>query len=165
MRYGTFSNIQRSAGKLRGIKAYLDIFRLYCGILILIRMGILGVCFALGEGEKLKTSLVTGPSFMSVSWPVLEFMSVSCPVLELQKFSLINDLSEIWKSDIPLSEFYPLSGDCGELEIPNLARISLIKCHCFYCFWVIKGKPTGGIPPSPSPRLGLSYIWQILNSV
>ena len=45
----------------------------------------------------------------------------------------------------------PISGDWGELEIPNLARISnemllnAAKCqgHSFYRVWVIKGKPTG----------------------
>ena len=40
--------------------------------------------------------------------------------------------------------------------------LNAAKCHgyCFYHFWVIKGKPTGGkgwgvkLPPPP-PRLGL----------
>ena len=27
------------------------------------------------------------------------------------------------------SEFYPMSGDWGELWIPNLVRMSLIKCY------------------------------------
>ena len=30
-----------------------------------------------------------------------------------------------------LSEFYPISGDKGELGIPNLARMSLVKCYEF----------------------------------
>ena len=31
------------------------------------------------------------------------------------------------KSEIPSSEFWPISGDWDELGIPNLARISLIR--------------------------------------
>ena len=32
-------------------------------------------------------------------------------------------------SEIPPSEFRPISGDSGELEIPNLERMSLMKCY------------------------------------
>ena len=49
-------------------------------------------------------------------------------VLELLQFSLIKDWQEIWKSKIPPSEFCPISGNWGELVIPNLAWMSLIKC-------------------------------------
>ena len=38
-------------------------------------------------------------------------------------------LTKIWKSEIPLSEFCPISRDCGELGIPNLAQMSLIKSY------------------------------------
>ena len=31
--------------------------------------------------------------------------------------------------EIPPSEFRPISGDSGELEIPNLERMSLMKCY------------------------------------
>ena len=64
-------------------------------------------------------SLVTGPSFMSIS----------SLVLELWQFSLIRDWPEIRKSEIPISEFYPISEDWNELEIPNLAQMSLMKCY------------------------------------
>ena len=67
----------------------------------------------------LLSSLVTGPSFMSIS----------SLVLELWQFSFIRDWPEIRKSEIPPSEFCPISGDWGELGIPNLARMSLIKCY------------------------------------
>ena len=67
----------------------------------------------------LLSSLVTGPSFMSMS----------SLVLELWQFSFIRDWPEIRKSEIPLSEFLPISGDWGELGMPNLARMSLIKCY------------------------------------
>ena len=102
------------------------------------------------------SSLVTGPNFVSIS----------SLVLELWKFPFIRDWPEIRKSELPLSEFCPISGDWGELRIPNLARTSLIKYYwmlqkcqgnSFYRFWVIKGKPivaqTTSLPP---PRLGLN---------
>ena len=67
----------------------------------------------------LLSSLVTGPSFMSV-------LSL---VLKLWQFSFIRDWPEIRKSEIPSSEFCLISGDCGKLWIPNLARMSLIECY------------------------------------
>ena len=39
------------------------------------------------------------------------------------------DWPEIWKSEIPPSEFCPISGDWGKLEVPNAARTSLMKCY------------------------------------
>ena len=60
--------------------------------------------------------LVTGPSFWSISL-----------VLESWQFSFIRDWPEIRKSEIPPSEFCPISEDWGKLGIPNLARMSLIK--------------------------------------
>ena len=105
----------------------------------------------------LLSSLVTGPSFMSIS----------SLVLELWQFSFMRDWPEIRKSEIPPSEFCPISGDWGELWIPNLARMSLTECYwmlqtsrvtAFSVSWVIKGKPTGGKGglklPSPTPDLG-----------
>ena len=65
------------------------------------------------------SNLVTGPSFMSIS----------SLVLELWQFSFIRDWPEIRKSEIPPSEFCPISGDWGELWIPNLARMNLIECY------------------------------------
>ena len=57
------------------------------------------------------------------------FMSISSLVLKLWQFSFIKDWPEIRKSEIPPSEFCPISGDWGELWIPNLAQMSLIKCY------------------------------------
>ena len=68
-------------------------------------------------------SLVTGSSSMSMS----------SLVLELWQFSFTWDWPEIWKLEIPPSEFFPISGDWGRLGIPNLARMSLIKCY-----WMLK---------------------------
>ena len=41
----------------------------------------------------------------------------------------IKDWPEIWKLEIPLSQFCPISRDWGELAIPSVAQMSLIKCH------------------------------------
>ena len=71
------------------------------------------------------SSLVTRPSFMSVS----------SLVLELWLYSFIKDWPEIRKSEIPPFVFCPISRDwykSGIREksgIRNLARISLIKCY------------------------------------
>ena len=50
-------------------------------------------------------------------------------VLELWQFSFMRDWPEIRKSEIPTSEFFPISGDWSELWIPNLTRMSLIECY------------------------------------
>ena len=65
------------------------------------------------------SSLVTGPSFMSIS----------SLVLELWQFSFLRDWPEIWKLEIPPSEFFPISEDWGKLWIPNFARMSVIECY------------------------------------
>ena len=65
------------------------------------------------------SSLGTGPNFIPMS----------SLVLELWQFLFIRDWPEIRKSEIPPSEFCPISGDWGELWIPNLAQMSLIKCY------------------------------------
>ena len=49
------------------------------------------------------SSLFTGPYFMSISFLVLE----------LYQFAVIRDRSEIRKSEILLSKFYPIFGDWG----------------------------------------------------
>ena len=67
----------------------------------------------------LLSSLVTGPSFMSIS----------SLILELWQFSFVRDRPEIRKSEILPFEYCPISGDWTELEIPNLAWISLMKCY------------------------------------
>ena len=66
------------------------------------------------------SSLVTGP----------RFMSISSLVLELWQFSFIRDWPEIRKSPkTSPSKFCPISGDWGNLEIPNLAQMSLLTCY------------------------------------
>ena len=67
----------------------------------------------------LLSSLVTGPSFMSIA----------SLVLELWQFSFIRDWTEIWKLKILPSEFCLISGDWGELWTPNVERMSLIECY------------------------------------
>ena len=67
----------------------------------------------------LLSGLVTGPSFMSIS----------SLVLELWQVSFIRDWPKTQKSEIPPSEFCPISADWDEVEIPNLAQTPLIKCY------------------------------------
>ena len=110
----------------------------------------------------LLSSLVTDPSFMSIS-PL---------VLELWQFSFIKDWPEIQKSKIPPSEICPISGDWPKLGIPNLSWMYLIKSY-----WMLQysrvtaftvspellketqqeggGSGWWNYPPPP-PRLGLS---------
>ena len=71
----------------------------------------------------LLSSLVTGPSFMSIS----------SLVQELWQFLFIRDWPEIRKSEIPPSEFCPISEEWSKLEIPNLTQRSLMKCY-----WMLK---------------------------
>ena len=91
-------------------------------------------------------------------------MSISSLVLELWQFSFIKDWPEIRKSETPPSEFCPISGDWGELWIPNLVRMSLIECYCmlqnsrvtaFTVFELLRENQLGEYP-IPPPRLGLS---------
>ena len=107
--------------------------------------------------------LVTGPSFMSIS-PM---------VLELWQFSFIRDWSEIRKSEIPPSEFFPISGDWGELEIPKLTPMSLIKRYwmlqharvtAFTVSELLRENQQGGEKlPHPPPRLELKEFFLCQN--
>ena len=70
----------------------------------------------------LLSCLVAGPSFMSISWLVLE----------LWQFVFIRDWPEgIYQglTRIPLSGFCPRSEGWCELGIPNLARMSVVKSN------------------------------------
>ena len=108
----------------------------------------------------LLSSLVTGPSFISTS----------SLVLELWQFSYIRDWPEIWKSEIPLSEFYPISGDWGELWIPNLAHMSLIECHwmlhnsrvtAFTVFESLKENQLGEVAIPEVQSVSVLMLWLI----
>ena len=84
----------------------------------------------------------------------------------------IKDWPEIRKLEIPLSEFCPISGDWGKLEIPNLARMSLIQCYwmlqnakvtAFTVSELLSEKQRGIKLPPPQcawPRVGLKN-WQV----
>ena len=79
------------------------------------------------------SSLVTGPSFVSIS----------SLVLELWQFSFIRDCPEIRKSKLPPSEFCQISGEWGKLGIPNLARTSLTKCY-----WILQNAGVAAVTVS-----------------
>ena len=59
---------------------------------------------------------------------VASFKSISLLVLELWQF-FIRDWQEIWKSEIPSSEFWAISGNWEKLWIPNLVQIYLMKWY------------------------------------
>ena len=69
----------------------------------------------------LLSSLSSGASF-SMSLPVLEFLCGAS-----KGFMKALRQSVLPKSDIHPSEFCPISGDWGELRIPNLPRMALMK--------------------------------------
>ena len=100
-------------------------------------------------------------------------MSMLSLALELENF-FIKVWPEIEKFELPPSEFCPISGDWGKLEIANLAQISLMKCHwmlqnasvtAFSVSELLKENQQGEgeltPPPPPHPittRLGLIVV-------
>ena len=75
----------------------------------------------------------------------------------------IRDWPEIRKSEIPPSEFFPMSGDWAELWIPNLTQMSLIECYwmlqnsrvtAFTVLELLRENQLRGVK-LPPPRLGL----------
>ena len=107
------------------------------------------------------SGLVTGPSFMSLS----------SLVLQLWQLIFTRNWPKIRKSEIPPSKFCPIPGDWGELWMPNLARLSLIKCY-----WVLQNARVTVLNVSellrenqlgeiklPPPRLELNHThWDTL---
>ena len=79
--------------------------------------------------------------------------------------SFIRDWPEIWKLEIPLSEFAQYLGRVRntkfDTNVSNKMLLNAATCqgYSFYCFWVIKGKPTEGegikLPPPPPPGVFL----------
>ena len=77
---------------------------------------------------------------------------------------------KIWKLETHPSEFFPISGDWGDwdtkfyMNVSNKMLLNAAKCqgYCFYHFWIVKGKPTGGkitpYPPSQTHILKLGLI-------
>ena len=90
---------------------------------------------------KIPLILLMSASVLSSLVNGQNFMSISLLVLELWQFSLIKDWPEIWKSEIPPSEFYPISGVWAKLWEPNLARKSPIKCY-----WMLKNAKLHHLP-------------------
>ena len=76
----------------------------------------------------------------------------------------IRDWPEIRKSEIPPSEFFPISRDWDELWIPNLPRMFLIECYlmlqnsrvtAFFVFELLRENQLGGYnyPPPPPTQI------------
>ena len=111
----------------------------------------------------LLSSLVTGPSFMSIS----------SLVLELWQFSFIRDLTRnpefgntlVWV----LSNIWRL-GQVGNTKfganVSNKVLLNATKCqsYSFYRFWVSNGKPTRGVklPPPPPTQIRVKVFNIIL---
>ena len=94
----------------------------------------------------------------------LNFMSISWLFLELWQFTFKRDWPEIRKSEIPPSEFRPLSGDWVESEMANLAWMSLTKFYWMLLVlsYLLRQKQKGGelLPPLPPTQI----IVKILSS-
>ena len=106
----------------------------------------------------LLSSVVPGPSFMSIS----------SLVQELWQFLFIRDWRKIrnWKYPRPSFVQYLETGTSKDtkfgMNVSNKMLLNAEKCQgsSFYRFWVIKGKLTGGVkfsPPLPPPRFGLTF--------
>ena len=74
-------------------------------------------------------------------------VQISVLILKLWQFSFIMDRPEIQKSEILLSEFYVIYGDWGELGIPNLTQISLMKSY-----WMLQNAKVTGFTVSVLSR-------------
>ena len=105
----------------------------------------------------LLSSLVTGPSFMSIS------------SLELRKFLLIKDWLLDWRNlEIVNTPVWVLPSILRLEQVrdtefgPNISNKMLLnarKCqgYGFYRFWVIKRKPTGGGKITPPTQISVKY--------
>ena len=106
------------------------------------------------------SSLVTGPSFMSIS----------SLVLELWHFSFIRGLTRnpeiknttVWVFPNIWRLRWVMDTKFGT-NVSNRMLLNAAKFqgYSFYHFWVIKGKPTWG-KPSPPPRLRLNKFKQLI---
>ena len=112
-------------------------------------------CSKLAINWKNDNNVRTFPKFITFFWPCsVSFVkfsywskSGSWLVLEFWQFLFIRDWPEIRKSEIPQSEFCPISGNWGNLEIPNfgvnisskmLLNVSKCQDYNFYHFGVFK---------------------------
>ena len=97
--------------------------------------------------------LVTGPSSMSISSPVLQLW---------QLLTRNPEIGKPWLSFAQYMETWASRNRKFGTDVSNKMLLNAARCPCyiFYRFWVIKGKPAGGVkltypPPSP-PRLRLN---------
>ena len=88
------------------------------------------------------SSLVTDPSFTSISWLVLE----------LWQFLFVKNWSEVRKSLPNIWKAEQLRDTKFGTNFPNKTLLNATKCQSYssYCFWVIKKKTTVKWPPTPN---------------
>ena len=97
------------------------------------------------------SSLIIGPSFMSISWLVLELWQFFIYIGLTRNPEIGNTpvwiLHDIWRlGRVSTTKF--------GTYVSNKMLLNTAKCqgYSFYCFWVIKWKPTGGLEiPPPHP--------------
>ena len=91
----------------------------------------------------LLSSLVTGPSFMSIS----------SLILGLWQFSFISDWPEVGNTFVLVLPNIWILGQVRHtkfgMNVSNKTLLNAAKCQSYrnYSFWVIKGKPAGGVTP------------------
>ena len=110
------------------------------------------------------SSLVTSPSFVSIS----------SQVLELWQFSFIRDWPEIWNSETAvwvLPDIWrprQIRDTKFGTNVSNKSLMNAAKCQGYsvYRFWVIKGKPTGGVklPPSSPTQIRVNVTISIFRT-
>ena len=72
-------------------------------------------------------------SLVKFSYWVKFYVNIKTDSGAIWQFSFIKDWPEIWKSEIPSSEFYPISGDWGKVALAHLAQMFLIKSY-----WIVQ---------------------------
>ena len=108
----------------------------------------------------LLSSLVTDPSFMSTSWLVLELWQLSFFIRDWPENPEIGKtpvwvLPNIWRlKQVRNTKF--------GTKVSNKMLLNAAKCqgYNFYCFWVIKGKPTGERGKIPPPQIRANNKWK-----
>ena len=76
------------------------------------------------------------------------FMSISSLLLELWQFSFIRDWPEIWILVLPsIWRLGRVMDNKFDKNVSNRMLLNPAKFqgYNFYCFWIIKGKPTSGV--------------------
>ena len=83
----------------------------------------------LNIGHKLEKNVDFGVSLLSILVTDPSFMSISLLVLDLWQFLFIRDWPGIRKLEITTSVLWLIFEDWGELRVPNLAAMCVMKSY------------------------------------